>query len=354
MTSERYIIEGNTFVDVKTRNDIRLTESVKDRANRVVTSKPVPPETMQGSGNTVVSSEGNLAEYLERWDLAWHAGRPSREAARFHVEPMDKPEAAMLPKTALRGRRFIVVDEWGPYDFQSPRLVHRGDGNYDILGPKGKWRVIEFQGATLSATSGNVPDSLSIKTPTGQAGTTKVVLEYRGAATTDYKGNQTAAGQPVRFGFSRFFAPINWDIRFYGWSKSVNPTDVHAAPDPDHFREQLATAPLLTMKTDKLDFAGYSFAKGLPNNHVITIADGTFTIPKGDYILDVTTDDGCRIWLDGKELALGAWKYQGPTPYPTKVSLGGKHTLHVEHFQIDGYAALKVALRPVSNELAKK
>ena len=55
-----------------------------------------------------------------------------------------------------------------------------------------------------------------------------------------------------------------------------------------------------------------------------------------------------RVWLDGKELSLGAWKYQGPTAYPAKVRLGGNHTLHVEHFQIDGYAALKVALRPAT------
>jgi hypothetical protein len=45
---------------------------------------------------------------------------------------------------------------------------------------------------------------------------------------------------------------------------------------------------------------------------------------------------------------LGAWKYQGPTAYPAKVRLGGNNTLHVEHFQIDGYAALKIALRPAT------
>ena len=348
-SSERYTIEGNTFVDVKTKSDVRLTEGVKDRANRVVNTTPTPAETMQGSGNTIVSSETNLAEYLERWDLAWHAGRPSRLASRYHVDPLDKPEWAMLAKNALRGRRFIIVDEWGPYDFQSPRLVHRGDGHYDILGPKGKWRVVDAQGATLSATSGTVPGAVTIQTPAGQAGTTKVVLEYRGGATTDYKGVQTAAGEPVRFGFSRFFAPISWEVRFHSWSKSVDKSDIHAAPDPEHFHQQLATTPLLTMKTDKLDFAGYAFAKGLPNHHVITVADGKFTIPAGEYVLDITTDDGCRIWLDGKELPLGAWKYQGPTAYPAKVRLGGNHTLRVEHFQIDGYAALKVALRPASN-----
>jgi hypothetical protein len=61
----------------------------------------------------------------------------------------------------------------------------------------------------------------------------------------------------------------------------------------------------------------------------------------------MTTDDGARLWLDGKPLIEDAWHYQGPTLYSRKVRLGpGKHTIRVEHFQIDGYAALKVNLRP--------
>ena len=41
-----------------------------------------------------------------------------------------------------------------------------------------------------------------------------------------------------------------------------------------------------------------------------------------------------------------SWKYQGPTLYTADIKLTGKHRFHVEHFQIDGYAALKVNLRP--------
>ena len=103
--------------------------------------------------------------------------------------------------------------------------------------------------------------------------------------------------------------------------------------------------PLKTEKRDRLDYAGSSFGQGIPNDHFYTYAEGSFTVPSGEYLLDVTTDDGCRIWLDGKPILSDAWKYQGPTSYPIPLRLGGAHKLIVEHFQIDGYATLKVNLR---------
>ena len=121
---------------------------------------------------------------------------------------------------------------------------------------------------------------------------------------------------------------------------------MHSAPDPAHFTEAIRQTPLKTLKTNTLSFAGSSFAQGVPNDHYLTIAEGTFSVPPGEYLLEVTTDDGCRAWLDGKPILTDAWKYQGPTLYPITVRLGGAHQLRVEHFQIDGYAALKVSVKP--------
>ena len=57
----------------------------------------------------------------------------------------------------------------------------------------------------------------------GRVGTTKVELEYIGEATRDSRGMLTPKGKPTRFGFSRFFAPIAWDVTFYPWSNAENP-----------------------------------------------------------------------------------------------------------------------------------
>jgi hypothetical protein len=67
----------------------------------------------------------------------------------------------------------------------------------------------------------------------------------------------------------------------------------------------------------------------------------------GEYTLEVTTDDGCRVWFDDVMVIKDAWHYQGPTQYKATVKVTGQHRIRVEHFQIDGYAALKVNLKPV-------
>ena len=45
-----------------------------------------------------------------------------------------------------RGREYILIDEWGPYDFKSPKLWPRerlADGRqlFQVLGPPGPMEV---------------------------------------------------------------------------------------------------------------------------------------------------------------------------------------------------------------------
>jgi hypothetical protein len=213
---------------------------------------------------------------------------------------------------------------------------------FEVLGPRGRFRVIGITGGEVVRTAaGSVPGELYVSLPKGRAVALKITLEYVGAATTDYRGVITPAGKPVRFGYEQFFAPIDWTVRFYPWDTTTDPRT-----QPEAFVARLTGKPLVTLTTDRLDFAGYKFAEGVPANYFATVADGTFEVAPGAYVLEVTTDDGCRVSVDGKPVITDAWKYQGPTLYRADLALGaGKHSLHVEHFQIDGYAALKVNLR---------
>ena len=343
-TSRDYKLLDNRFESVPTTLKVRDTERVVEIGSEVRQPKPAPPLTVEASGKPILASESDPAEYARRFKTNWNplARVPEVEAPA----PLLGVRFPALPKGQLRGRRFIFVDDWGPYDFQRPILVDRGEGAFEILGPQGRWRLVTAEGATLSASSGSVPGKVRISTERGRVGTTKVALEYIGARTIDSWGRVTPKGRPVRFGFEKFVAPIAWDVKILKWNVAENPSDVHSAPAPEHWKAVLASAPIHTSKLDKLDFAGYSFAPGLPNDRWGTLAEGALSIPPGEYVLDVTTDDGCRLWLDGKLVLADAWKYQGPTLYSVPVKLGGNHRIRVEHFQIDGYASLRVGLRP--------
>ncbi|GAB4457161.1 MAG: hypothetical protein OHK0029_16430 [Armatimonadaceae bacterium] len=310
------------------------------------------PAVMQPSGNVVLGMDPAVKDYLARFRTAWN---PFTDAfPKYKVQPLADGRKPFLKPGTLRGRRYILVDEWGPYDFERPLLWLRGDAGapnrkrFEILGPQGKWKVRSLSpGVTLSAESGAVPGEVIATLPTGAQGSDiRIQLEYTGEQTTDYRGIVTPAGTPVPFGYELFFVPIDWKVAFYPWEKDTSDPRTQA----DAFAAQLTGTPITTVTTDRLDFAGYGkFATGVPANYFATVAEGTFEIAPGEYALEFTTDDGLRVWLDGKPLITEAWKYQGPTPYNVMVKLGGKHTLKVEHFQIDGYAALKAGIRPVKS-----
>jgi parallel beta-helix repeat protein len=332
----------------------------------VKSKQPLPP-TMLPSGNVIQRFGTETSEYLKSFDVGWEPfpvrDASRREIQRYAPERLKGGIDPFLRKGTLRGRRYILVDQWGPYDFRSPLLWDRGEltagttrdnqrisvRRFEILGPKGKWRLVRSSGVdSISAKEGSVPGFVDITLPSGQAGLTDIQLEYVGGETTDYRGIVTRAGTPVSFGYRKFFAPIDWTVKFYQWSEQQDPTVPTTPPVASHIQKVFAAPPLQTVKTDRLEYAsGGEFLPGLPSNKFATVAEGTFTIAPGDYILEVTTDDGARVWVDGKLVIENAWKYQGPTLYTADLKLSeGRHTIKVEHFEIDGYAALKVNLRP--------
>ena len=59
---------------------------------------------------------------------------------------------AKIPDAERRGRDAIIVDEWGPYDWKSPKLWPYGRSDamplkLRVLGPAGEWKVASVRGA---------------------------------------------------------------------------------------------------------------------------------------------------------------------------------------------------------------
>lgn len=349
--------------------------------------QPGPPgkPTMMPSGKPIPDSAGDTASYLRRFEIPWF---PTVRKQRLPIGSAEQRfidsshfivnntwwRNAVSPGSSglahgrlsafgdvdgklpflkpgdLRGQKYIFVDQWGPYDFKSPRIVARGQKGqgsaavterFELLGPKGRWRLLSAKGIRgLSASTGKVPGFVDLYLKQVRQTGVEINLEYIGSSTTDYRGIVTPAGKPLMFGYSDNFIPIDWDIKFFKWDASTDPRTQDQA-----FKKLIAGTPIKEVHTTKLDYAGGTFEKEVGPDHFATICEGSFSVPAGRLTLELTTDDGARAWVDGKPVITNAWKYQGPTVYTADLTLDASvHHIRVEHFQIDGYAALRAVL----------
>lgn len=330
------------------------------------------PSTMKASGNPVEAFVTPVSTYLERFLVQWypwpdvepaHPGGVATLAGRIHApDPLVGGEDPFLKPGALRGRQYILVDDWGPYDFRSPIAWSRGEEpqtvqeagrvpqsargtvhRLEMLGPKGAWKLVSMKGVqSVSAKSGEVPSVLRFRLPPGKAADVELVFEFVGDRVVSPLGVETPAGKPYRYTYRKFFLPIEWSVKWFAWDDKTDPRT-----QPDAFAALLAGKPIHSAQVERLDYAWWrELGAGLPADRFATLAEGAFEAPPGDYELQVTTDDGVRVWLDGKLVVADAWKYQGPTPYSSMVKLGGKHRLRVEHFEIDGFSTLQLRIVP--------
>jgi nitrous oxidase accessory protein NosD len=263
----------------------------------------------------------------------------------------DIPNAmdAKLPDDARRGRATIIVDEWGPYDYQSPKLWPVGKPGdrplkLRVLGPEGKWTLKSVRGGTVAEKSGVIPKwtekpSEMTVTTTGAGTDLEVVLEYIGAEVVSPRGVRTARGQPHVFSYRQFEPAANWTVNAWTFDEASDPVKQPAA-----FAAKLKTVPVKVLRPARLDYMGGGvIIEGLPRDRVALVADGTVTLPPGRYVLDVISDDGVKVWLDGK-LVVDRWAVHESELDHVTIT-GGRHTIKVQYFEQSGWAELQVRFR---------
>jgi nitrous oxidase accessory protein NosD len=254
----------------------------------------------------------------------------------------------MIEPGQRRGRETIIVDEWGPYDWKSPKLwpVAKPDENplrLRVLGPEGEWKVVAATGAAVTPTAGRVPSTISVAPGFSPASRDRIVdftltLEYRGGAVTSPRGERTPAASPYRFSYSRFFVPIPWQVKFFEYGDATDPVK-----QPDAFAKLLDGKPIKEARTDRLDYiSGRTIEDGVPRDRFALTAEGTATLPAGSYELQVISDDGVRVWMDD-DLLIDEWQ-----PHESKVSrvriAGGRRRFKVQYYEVAGFAELRFTI----------
>jgi hypothetical protein len=263
--------------------------------------------------------------------------------SRWAPDPIPGGQSANAA-VASRPRSSIVVDEWGPYDFRSPKLwpidsVRAVPLRLQILGPPGRWHVVSTRGVrSVSKQQGAMPDTIAVVPEAAGHADWDVLLEFQGGPTRSPRGNDQPAGTPIRFGYGRFEPATSWSARFVTWGDSSNP-QTHPAAFGALFA---GAAPLYTTTFPRLDFEWYRPAiAALPLEHWAMEATSTVTLDApGSYVLRTISDDAVRVWIDDR-LTIDHW-----TPHESAVDeaplAAGTHSLRVQYYQVDGWAELRV------------
>lgn len=255
---------------------------------------------------------------------------------------------AMIPEGGRRGRKTIIVDEWGPYEWNSPKLwpVGRSDAlpqRLRVLGPAGSWRVVVQDGvAALSARSGNAGDTLVVTPAVGRENDYHVELEFRGVATTSPFGEQITAGKSVRFGWTHFLPAAMWHLRFVPWDSLTAPLT-----DSTVIAKALGAPPAATLDTARLDLTWYAPPrKQIPQANLLTEGTTEVTLAPGKYILRSISDDAVRVYLDGR-LLIDDWVPGESHAKEAEFVATGRHRLRVVHLQLDGWYELRLDIERV-------
>ena len=325
--SRDYVIAGNTFAGNPTALKVTETQNV-----RVLTN-----------GFEKVATVAVLTGDTRNFGVGDEVAVPVRPRSTLEVtlpKPLPGGVDPKVPEADRRGREAIIVDGWGPYDWKSPKLWPDGRSDTSplklrVLGPPGEWRVASVRGATVEPPGGRVPGAITV-TPAGTKPIdVKLQLTYTGAAVVGPRGETAAAGAPYTFGYSRFFVPIDWQIRYYTFDEASRP-DKNA----DGFARILSGAPLKTDRRDALDYmSGGAIADGLPKDRVALVAEGEVDLPPGQYTLRTISDDGVRVWMDDERI-IDHW-----TPHESAIDTatvtGGRRRFKVEYYEIVGFAELR-------------
>jgi len=253
------------------------------------------------------------------------------------------PRSIPSSPAAALDRSAIMVDEWGPYDWKSPRAwpidsVRAKQVRLRTGGPAGAWRVVEQRGIAGTIPSrGRIGDTITV-TPIGAGNDWSIALEYLGGPTVLPRGEARPAGVPVRFGYSRWEPELAWDARLYRWSDSLG-----LPGNPGRFDAVTATSPILTRRFSRLDFEWYRpQITDLPIERWALDATTSVELGPGRYRLRTISDDGIRVWVDDR-LVIDNWGAHESVVDAVPIE-AGSHRLRVAYFQADGWTELRVEI----------
>jgi hypothetical protein len=230
------------------------------------------------------------------------------------------------------------MTEWAPYDWREP-LLHRVEARADA-------HAYEIVGAAAGAP----PPQVRVE---GEVSMTRhggrIVLEPRTRNAVVPYGLMVHTGDATLRNRSAL-AAIDWTVRAFSWETDPR-TDLaawHAEAERHGVEARRGDLDLRFGGGGPADLGPQEFrGAGIGSDRFGTIADAQVTFPAGSWRIATVSDDGIRVRL-GENLAIDDWTWHPPREHAATIHLERGRTLpiHVEHFELDGYAVLSLRIEP--------
>ena len=259
--------------------------------------------------------------------------------------PGSRQAVGMREKT--RGRFNILMERYGPYAFDAPRLARTNSSQ-----EKADYRTLGFTNIVGVDIVGRGP----VRILWGSTESTVRVIAEDTNFVTPYE-LIVRDNQRHRWIYRDILAPVDWTLRLFA-------TTGDPLTDPALVARDGASASAIEFTTRSLNF---DFGAGTPGSvidepkvrdsglgadHFGMIAKANPTFLAGKYAIVITSDDGIRLKVDGK-VVLEHWDRHTPTADRFVVTLTEPRPvpIEIEWFELDGNATFKVHFESVEPDI---
>ncbi|HVW96101.1 MAG TPA: NosD domain-containing protein [Mucilaginibacter sp.] len=335
--SVNYLISDNTFTAVKKVFSINHTDSITISGNRLRNSV-FPPKF--DSTVTHLKIAGNGTEIT-----------PGHKDYRSGLAEIIPATPKALPEGYPRGRKYIMMNEWGPYNFAYPvawwqRTDSTGRMYFDMMGPAGKWKIIRMKGVSRpTERSGSFPGMLSVQKDTTPLTDIDIEMEYTGQVVTSPFGEKYPAGKPYRFHYREFTLPTHWRMDWFAFDDTNDPLK-----HPSAFNALIAGKPVKTTEGSQLNnIFGKGFGKNIGTEKIATVSVAAVDFPEGKYRVGISASELVKLYIDDK-LVIENWdpaklKYDEDNHKDATISLKGRHHIRIVQTQYGSYGMLNLRLQ---------
>ena len=313
--SRAYTISNNTFVNVSRALDIQRTDSV---------------------------SYSDNSEHDDMSDMD-----KTSSSSPILIEPLEDGMDTQLESQYPRGRKYMLVNEWGPYNFAYPeiylrRIDEEGESvryTTSLFGPTGNWKLLGARGLqSVNPKSGATPGTLTATT-IADSSTIAIDLEYIGSKFVNQFGDTLEKGNRFPITFRRFEPRITWSLDFYNYSDDLSPDGIS-----EMITNTRSSSPAHRTTTTNIGFTWWrSPAQGVQDDKFVVIANAQFEFEPGMYSIQIESDDGVRLLIDG-EPAIENWDIHTPEVNAIVIPLSGTHLFELQYFEAGGLGVLDLTM----------